>query len=599
MVMRDKKFVSAIIFAMVITEASCLAAQELCSTEIVNGDCTLTVDRSYPVTLPTIQMRAGKKVTVKINNTQQFEVLSLDPQSAQAIAGTDQIAGFITAAMPDVKGVAFTADLSSGTRFDLVIRADDLNLSNPPNANVLTVKKELSDLKKRLDAVYGPVTSFSNDATQIYLQLQEITSPIPRPVNTSNPATIPAETNVRPQGIVSNTTPIPWGDNYPEWRNCLLHELLGSDPPPVCPQISFLLNRAADLQTSWAKSAGPPVAYPVFNKTTFDTAATQAQTDINALSPQDQVTAATPGGYTAVLTALVQREKSIVDTIPSSSVVIIAESAAVLKDLEVYASNIYLADGLQRASLVLGKIYDPIVDPNKDKIDKTVSRKDARRLGRQVVFSVNTVNEISTSVASVPSATQKKSIATITVLYADPIFEVSAGAFFSTLPDRSFSNQTLVTQNTNSSPVQGNIVIAQTVQHPTVVPFVGANWRLGHDFPWYDRRRGAFYLTGTIGLNPNNITAEYGVGGSLSWRAIMFSPLFHFGHDVRLTQGEYVGEVWCNVSGAMGPVAKCSGNPPSPSTEKYWKVAFAVGISVRVPSVFSGSGSSGASGGGH
>ena len=61
--------------------ADCATAGE-CSTEKVNGDCTLTIDRSYPVAMPTIQMRRGAKMTVVVTNPLGFETLSLDPQSA-------------------------------------------------------------------------------------------------------------------------------------------------------------------------------------------------------------------------------------------------------------------------------------------------------------------------------------------------------------------------------------------------------------------------------------------------------------------------------------------------------------------------------------
>ena len=192
---------------------------------------------------------------------------------------------------------------------------------------------------------------------------------------------------------------------------------------------------------------------------------------------------------------------------------------------------------------------------------------------------------------SVPTTTQKKSITTISVLYADPIFEVSTGAFFSTLPNRSFANQTIVTQNPGSIPTQGNVVITQTISHPVIVPFVAGNWRLGHDFTYRDSRRGAVYFSGAVGFNPYNTTVEFGVGPSLSWRAVMFSAYYHLGHDVRLTQGEHVGMIWCNAVGTSS-VPKCNGSPPNPTTEKYWTSAFAFGVSVRIASVFGGASSS-------
>ena len=234
-----------------------------------------------------------------------------------------------------------------------------------------------------------------------------------------------------------------------------------------------------------------------------------------------------------------------------------------------------------------------IVDPRDENVQRNTQLN--KFLGRQVVFAINAVNEVAASATSVTLA-QKKPVVTITVLYADPIFEASSGALFSMMPNRSFMNQTIVTQNPGSPPTQGNVVIAQTISRPTVVLFAGGNFRLGQDFLWPDHRRGAFYFSTTVGLNVNNTEAEFGFGPSISWRSTMFSVLYDWGHDIRLTQGEYIGEIWCNMSGSSGSIPKCAGPPPSPSTEKYWRGVLAFGISVRVPSVFTGGGSSATSG---
>src|ERR1700731_2798160 len=85
----------------------------LCSTQKVNGDCTINIDRNYPVTLPTIQMRSGKKVTIDVVNPLPFESLTLDPQSIQAVAGTDQIANFFSSVLPSIKGVSAGSEYSA------------------------------------------------------------------------------------------------------------------------------------------------------------------------------------------------------------------------------------------------------------------------------------------------------------------------------------------------------------------------------------------------------------------------------------------------------------------------------------------------------
>lgn len=128
------------------------------------------------------------------------------------------------------------------------------------------------------------------------------------------------------------------------------------------------------------------------------------------------------------------------------------------------------------------------------------------------------------------------------------------------------------------------------MSRPTVVPFAGLNWRIAPEATWPDGRRLGLYLSTAVGINTNNSLTEFAAGPSISYRAMMLSPLLHVGHDVRLTQGEFAGQVWCNQSGADGNTPKCSGNPPSPSTERFWKASFALGLSVRTPSVFGSGG---------
>jgi hypothetical protein len=521
-------------------------AQE-CSTEKVNGDCNVTIDRSYPVVVPTIQMRPGKKVTVKIVHPLPFENLSVDLQSAQAIAGTDQTAGFVTAALPNLKGLVLQTDLySSKQGIQTALDGGEL-------PSITKYKTDLANL-------YHAMNTYIENAATIYAQLNEVLGPMP-------PQLLPRGQRL-PSSKVPQDFPRPWiRDDYARWRSWMLCEIGDKECPgegEPAPSVRALLANGASM----VNALGPCPKLPdPLNSQLIACQIAAIQTEIGAMPKDDQAF------FSPFLQAL-----------SADSAVLSADSAAIVavnKDLGNYWANI---DG----SRVIAP-PDPLADI-LDPLDKNNGKnlQLQKLLGRQVAFALNAVNEVGTFVASVPAATQKKSIATITVVYGDPIFEVSAGAFFSTLPNRSFANKTIVAQNPGSTSTLGNIIIDQTISRPTIVPFVAANWRLGHNFAWPDHRRGAFYFTAAIGLNPNNTTTEFGLGPSFSWRAVMFSTLFHLGHDVRLTQGEQVGEVWCNSSAANGSIPKCSGNPPSPSTEKFWKGAFAFCISVRVPSVFGG-----------
>lgn len=546
-----------------------LYAQD-CSTEKVNNNCTLTIDRAYPMGIPAIQMRSGQVITVKVLHRLPFEILTLDLQTGQAAAGTDQTAGFLTAALPQLKGLLVQEQFSAGS----------LGSSPPPNPNLTTPsvqddQTELANIEKKLNDYAGLARIFDKNATIVYDQLNEVVGPLP-------PGFIPQ--GPRLDSRVAADFPRPWiAAGYTQWVRSIRCEISGQD----CPA-----DRAPAPEADPCTGTNPPVIGLLSCGSSLVTALAPcpSQFDPSNVSDVEQVPVA------CRITMLSQNidqlsavdKKNFPDSMQKlngyfvSLNAIAAAISNVNKELSTYYSNLILV-GQPHCSEFVGLIVDAH--------DANVNRNQQlpKFLGRQVMFSVNAVNEVATPATSVVTAAQKKSIVTITVVYADPKFEVSSGAIISTMPNRSFANQTIVTQNARgSSPAQGDVVITQTVANPTVVLFAGANWRLGRDFLWPDQRRGAVYLTSTIGLNANNTNVEVGAGPSLSWRSIMFSVLYDWGHDVRLTQGEYVGMIWCNQSTATSSVSKCTGSPPSPSTEKYWRGVVAFGISVRIPSVFGG-----------
>lgn len=556
-----------------------LFAQSACSTEKVNGNCQVSIDRNYPITLPTIQMRPGTKVSVVLINPLPFETVTLDPQSAQGVVGTEQFANFLTTASPNLKAiVAVTEERSKRGGFSL--------FPLPPEPNdtpeLKTVKDDLNDLTNNLKAGYtaldgqkSNLDSFAKNATFIYLQLQEILSPLPRPTyETGTHVKMP----IRHSELESTVSP--W-DDYPQWRSVLLCELAAAcDGVNTMPTFMGLLTEAIGLLSVLPAigSSQPTKVVPGINDLIFDTSAFTDKA-IKTAKDIDKLPEAQKTEYRGRLKPLVDSQNQLSTDLSNYATAI----SVIAKDLQTYFVNIRQTEGAasRTQSVQLGEIHDP-------RFSSSQNATGARLLGRQVVFSVNAVNNVASPPTVVVPIAQKKSIDTITVLYADPIFEVSTGVFFSTLPDRSFANQTVVTQNPGGvPPTQGNVVITQTITRPTVEPFVAANWRIGHDFLWLGGRRGAMYVTTAVGINTNAATtADFAFGPSISWRSVMLSPLYHLGRDTRLTQGEFVGQIWCNASQASDSIPKCSGPPPSPSTEKFWTSAFAFGISVRIPSVF-------------
>ena len=523
-----------IVVSLLIACAAVAHAKE-CSTEKVNGDCTITIDRSYPVNLPAIPMRPGKTIQVRIVNPLPFESLLLELQNAQAAAGTDQTAGFITAALPNLKNLM------------LLTEKRTLTVTNAPElTSVRKYKHDRDNLKAQMN-------SFMADATQIYTQLNEALGSIP-------PEVLPDGPRPKTSKVLPTKFPRPWrADEYPRWRDSMICEIAGGHDCDT--DITALLARGTALVTA----LGPCPASDIPSPPPLACEIPTVRSDIAALPAKQQE------DYAPFLQSLSADSA----TLAAAS----AEVAAVNKDLGTYYANIERSAAISPPD-PLGTISDPRDGARNAQLPKF--------LGRPVTYAVNAVNEVATFNASVIGASQKKLLVTINAVYADPIFEVSAGAFFSTLANRSFANQTLVTQNPGTAPTTGNIQIAQTITRPTIVPFAAANWRIGPNFTWPDHRRLAFYFTAAVGLNPNNTTTEFAFGPSISWRSLMFSPLFHWGRDVRLTQGETVGQVWCTTAAASitAAIPACTGAPPAASTEKYWAPAFALGVSIRVPTLF-------------
>jgi hypothetical protein len=213
--------------------------------------------------------------------------------------------------------------------------------------------------------------------------------------------------------------------------------------------------------------------------------------------------------------------------------------------MQTLEANIMILPPTGGTATFVGTIPDPV---STDPTDKSLAPY--HLLGRQAVYTLNAQNQIANSLLQLPAATQKQAVLTITVLFADPKFEVSTGAFFSWMPNRTFANYTQVSV-ISGVPTPGNVIINETTSTPPeIIPYAAANYRLGSDFRSFGGRRSAVYGTLAVGFNPYNTTVEYAAGFSFSWRFLMLSPLFHIGQSIHLTQGEAPNQVWCSYSAA-------------------------------------------------
>ena len=581
-----------------------------CSTEKVNHeDCSVVIDRRYPVTLPTIQMSPGKRVFVVIQEPLAFETLSLDETSATALPGTDQGAALLTAAIPDLKGLTWSNVTvpAAAPMLPQAAAVDPCQEGTPAyDASACRAKR---DEESRVDALNNTfkVLKAMVDSAQIpddksdllahievvYAQLNQILAPIPKPGSRSGKEFIPP--------LSAPGTPDPWTD-YAKWRMWVLCELVGGTidavecnadpsvvpPHPTDPTFNNILGEISKVQSRLpATPPAPPPDDPLFDQNTFAALVKQAKREIEKLTNDvDKKNAS------AILNSLQKQANNL-----NSLVTALGNTLTnVQKDFLTYYQNIYLAkDNLPPRkvdkdgnsipySLKIGDIYDPkLSSVNKHLVAY------GTLFGRQVVFSVNAVNNISTPVSSVTATTAKTPMTTITVLYADPIFETSAGAIFSFVHNRTFSNQTVTTPPPGSGIMPGDIQIFQNKTSPEVVPFVAGHVRLGPDFApaWLGHRRSAFYATFWLGFNPYSVLPEYGAGPTFSWRSFMFSALYNRAHESVLTTGLSQGQIVCSPTSLPGgSPPPCTPAPPAPTTQIRAINAFAIGLSIRIPTSF-------------
>ena len=191
-----------------------------CSTEKVNGDCFLDIDRRYPISMPTFQMRRGGHITVYVFHPLPFESLTLDPGQAQAFESTDQAAGLVSAFAPLGKGAIMgIVNLDAGgTNKNLTDLSNKLRGTGPQADDVKLaqqIQSELKELNELLDQVIDPLPNYVAVAKVIYSRVREIESAVPRPARGLDNSTL------RSPGVDALSTPNPWED-YQTWRQVVI-----------------------------------------------------------------------------------------------------------------------------------------------------------------------------------------------------------------------------------------------------------------------------------------------------------------------------------------------------------------------------------------
>ena len=502
--------------------SSALCAQQDCSTEKVNHDCTLTIDRVNPFQPPTLQMYPNAVVTVQIKNALRYEYLSLDWQSTSGVL------------MPD------------------------------PSSTVLSALQ--ANLEKAEFAVTQPPTPLPAPAP-MFNRLSETVQ--------AQPVDACATVYDAPQnGIVPPTA---LGDVYKCAAQLALDARIAAD------EIAVLVNpdTVSRIYSEYPNDFSPKEEFELAQKRIICRIGGPGALDPKAGNCPQGPTSANMHPYHDLEDEQTRIAKAVNPNWTPQQTADVASLAGFMTPLVSalfgFEANLREVGPLSATNEQIGTILDPsrTTQPANSSMSCNASNSKSsgnswyeRLLQRQVSCALNAYNLVANSAASVPTSGQKKSLVVITVIYANSRIETSAGFLVSALPSRSFvATSTYI----GTPPVVSAINVQENDTWPLIVPFAAAHVRLGNDWLWRDHRRGAWYATGLVGINPNTTTADLGAGLSLSYRFLMITPAAHFAHDVRLTGGFKNGE-------PLGTTF--SGTLP---TEQYIHTFFGLGLSVRIP----------------
>jgi len=571
-----------------------------CSLSKTNGVCALVIDRENPIAPSTVQMFSGQTVFVLVKHPLPFERYFLDVSTGQAALTPDvtsTIAQTTFAALG--KLTLFTTTTPAASHAMAVMTEDQKDEQKLKACNDDHFKgtnwPRPGEVRQNKAIFYNCFGQLANFALETYRRFEPITSPD----SLTGAGGLPPE----PYFYISQEPSFLIAINeYVKYETLISNEIsvLSKAPSVYNPPAQPTDPKAPKPATPYSADDVNLIEELVIYQKLIDSVSA------DLLGYEARIRDIGPCRYTDEGAAPDQScvwEKDVTKTYKAGSLVIEGPYPFLLKsdytgDAEPFhdSTHFQLADP---ADIKYLGVYDPahtyrsgnvvrvndsyrvcVSDcysgstsqqwlPEPSLPDVIIeSRKDDAHIyqnmvTRTVTYSLDDLNLFSYSQEAAPGAANKKAIASIALNFADhpnkrlgsPYtalrWDGSAGVFFSSLPNRTFTL-------TSASAVQ------DSKARPTPVPFAAANYRLTGDFG--TRWKQNIYATAAVGINPINTTAEFGVGPSYAWRAFMVSALCHFGHDTRWT--------------TMTPGS--NGNLP---TTSHWTEKFAIGISVRVPSL--------------
>jgi hypothetical protein len=554
-----------------------------CSLTGVNGNCTIIVDRMRAATPPTIYVRRGSTVTLKVINPSPLEKLELDEtsintqipiDSVQALAPLLTGLGQFSLGLPQPTGTIVIDNIAAEDRIHAI------STEPPPNS------KSFEDIAGEQKALASAIEAHTKIGQATLDQLRGalvtlrvlLVPPLDACNATSDwsaaytqfPSVAPELTAVRAtiQNLVGDPTAAGSGagerldDDSKQLAEIqadidIFASGMTTGQKQFDDQTTDLKTSIANLQKRIDEEQKKPHPDAKLIKNLDDQIAAKQSDLQNNKENANQVAA----GWQVELDQLRAGQSVLNDKLNKAQTYV----KTVLFPAETKLQT--LSTAIQNSAVFAGPftINDLL---NKDKNDQ------------QEVYTLNAVNYLTDPVkifiasaatdpysqtladSIVATAPTKTAVMQATVQYVtQPEMEVTAGVLVPFLPYKSY---TAVPQSAGSA-----TLVVQETHTFTIIPAVDLNFRLGND-QFAGIKRYGWFATVAVGYNPATTMVEFGVGPSFALKSMVFSFLADIGRDTSLASG------FTNNQPLPGAATV-------PATKGVWSVKPAFGFSIRLP----------------
>jgi hypothetical protein len=509
-------------------QAPASTQEKPCSYTAINGDCTLTRSRTAPAVPPTIHVRHGHTVTVRILDPLPFEHLTLDEKLKSEQVPVDQLSAGFTALTGALSGFAVSHLFIAN-----VAGVDPADSHCPPQGvprplsgqQILDCQKFLADrandaINNGPDAIHPSLTQWAVNALK---KVHALFQPVP-----------PHPTADMPTSTLSWQG---WKDDFDRGAD----NALGTPAIPATPTAPAIpanpgsfdaddfARRLALLDVDIAEAADRKSA-DVRELATIGAQEKKLEAAVSSLTTLKQKMNA----LRTKVDALTPDADPVTLSIPDDAA---NDKNDVLETWDLNAEN-------KLAKIAALVKADKIPDAASAE-ENTLTDKAAK--STVIEFNIDFVNQ--------------------------PHFEISTGLLVPFKPYHTYTvglsqaSATAPPGATPNCPPNDCPVVLQTLTN-AVVPDVSVNI-LPFGEGVVRQQRMAFMLSAAAGYNTANTSAAFGFGPSIAWRMIVISPLAVLSRDQQLAGGYVLGQ--------------SAGTATTPMTTNVWKFNPSIGISLRIP----------------